>query len=215
MADLNITCPACGKITAVSEYIGEAALACPACGQSIPIVKAVRPAGPKLRLQSAAAPAPAAPVAAAPSDTLNTISRQPAASLLSQQDARRIRRQRLRIVASWLLFILLTAGLYFLRYLPGWPDLPLDTLKLYGRIAIGAAYLIIIILALRDNMVNGLLALLVPFYPFYYLYFFSSALWLRAAVGSLLVIFGFDTLIWLQAVLTAVYDRIQYWIKNV
>ncbi|MBI2437336.1 MAG: hypothetical protein HYV36_00775, partial [Lentisphaerae bacterium] len=95
-----------------------------------------------------------------------------------------------------------------------WPFLPRETLKYYGKLAIACAYFFSIGLALRDNMFDGLLSIVVPIYPFYYLFMLSGAVLTRALVGALLAVFGYDTLIvlngWTIKVIDAISRRIQH-----
>jgi len=131
------------------------------------------------------------------------------------RDTHRVQAHALSVWLSALIFLVLAGGLAYIRFYGGWPGIPLETLKWYGMLAIAAAYLFVIGLALRDNMFDGLLAIAVPLYPFYYLFFSSSALFTRALVGALLVAFGYDTLLYLQGWAAGVVDAVNHWIRHV
>lgn len=131
------------------------------------------------------------------------------------RDTHRVQAHTLRIWLSALLFLVLAGGGVYIRFYGGWPGLPLETLKCYGMLAVAAAYLFVIGLALRDNMFDGLLAIVVPLYPFYYLFFSSGAVFTRAVVGALLVAFGYDTLLYLQGWANVVIDAVRLWISSV
>lgn len=194
-------------------------MACPACGQMM--VMPERPPGkiglglkrrapPRSREQVVHMdmPEPAENGAAAPLPA----ARRPANTA---RDIGRIRVNALRVWLSTVLFLALAGGLAYIRFYGGWPGMPLETLKLYGMLAIAAAYLFVVGLALRDNMFDGLLAIVVPLYPFYYLFFCSSAVFLRALVGALLVAFGYDTLLYLQGCAIGLVDAVKFWMKRV
>ena len=131
------------------------------------------------------------------------------------RDNHRVKANLLKVWLSTLIFLVLAGGLAYIRFYGGWPGMPLETLKWYGMLAIAVAYLFIIGLALRDNMFDGLLSIVVPLYPFYYLFFSSSALFTRALVGALLVVFGYDALLYFQGWAAGVIDAVNYWIRNV
>ncbi|MDP2991545.1 MAG: hypothetical protein Q8O57_13375 [Kiritimatiellota bacterium] len=136
-------------------------------------------------------------------------------SAVLARDAHRVQAHALRAWLSALIFLVLAGGLAYIRFYGSWPGLPLETLKWYGILAVAAAYLFIIGLALRDNMFDGLLSIVVPLYPFYYLFFSSSALFTRALVGALLVAFGYDTLLYLQGWADGIIDAVNHWIRHV
>jgi len=132
-----------------------------------------------------------------------------------KRDLARQSRHRLLITATWLLFIVLAAALVYARFFSGIPGLAPALLKKYGMIAVGIAYLASIALALKDNMFDGLLAVVVPFYPFYYLFFSSGSMLFRALTAALLAAFGYDCLVLLQALAQQLYARILFWMQHV
>lgn len=216
MADILLTCPACGKQTSVSEYVSEDTAACHACGKAIPIPQRRQAADGKLKLR--------APAETQTSPTWPSIGtglpltpggQQRKLSAGTRRDLRRVKTNRAIQALSWVVFIVLAAAMYYIRFRGGLPGVPPATLKLAGLVAIGIAYLVIIIMALRDNMFDGLLAIVVPCYPFYYLFFFSSALFLRAVVAALLVGFGYDLGLFLQENWLRLYNGINYWMQHV
>lgn len=133
---------------------------------------------------------------------------------IARSDTHRVHAHASQAWLSALVFLVLATGLVYIRFYGGWPLLPLETLKWYGLLAIAAAYLLIIGLALRDNMFDGLLAIVVPLYPFYYLFFSSSAIFMRALVGALLVAFGYDTLLYLQGWAAVVIAAVRLWMQR-
>lgn len=132
----------------------------------------------------------------------------------SRPDASRVRQYHIRIAVGWLVFIGLGAALIYIRFFAGLPDIAPDLLKRYGMIAVGLIYLASIFLALKDNMFDGLLAIIVPFYSLYYLFFVSGSILLRALGAALLAAFGFDCLLLLQHIALKYFDKVSYWIQH-
>lgn len=139
----------------------------------------------------------------------------PPGSFFHRRDSSRRLRQNILFMAGWLFFIVLGGGLLYIRFLSGLPGLAPDLLKQYGMIAVGLAYLASIFLAIRDNMFDGLLAIVVPFYPFYYLFFKNGSVFFCALAAALLAAFGFDCLLFLQNISLKLMDRVAYWIQHV
>lgn len=135
--------------------------------------------------------------------------------LFQKRDSSRTRWHNLRLAASWLFFIALGGSLIYVRFFSDLPGVSPDLLKQYGMIAVGAAYLVSIFLAIKDNMFDGLLAIVVPFYPFYYLFFTCGSIFLRVLTAALLVAFGFDCLLLLQNIALKMMDRTSYLIRHI
>ncbi|MCG2658691.1 MAG: hypothetical protein L6437_00405, partial [Kiritimatiellae bacterium] len=188
-------------------------MVCTACGQAMAL-PARKPGKPGLELKRREPPR--SREQAIPTDAPESADNVPALpSLVARRstslarDTHRVQAHALSVWLSALIFLVLAGGLAYIRFYGGWPGIPLETLKWYGMLAIAAAYLFVIGLALRDNMFDGLLAIAVPLYPFYYLFFSSSALFTRALVGALLVAFGYDTLLYLQGWAAGVSDAVR------
>ena len=188
-------------------------MTCPACGQAMALperkpgklgLELKRRAPPRPREQAVKVNVPGS------ADNVYAVCR----SASTARDINRIKANTLRVWLSTLVFLALAGGLAYIRFYGGWLGVPLETLKLYGMLAIAAAYLFIIGLALRDNMFDGLLSIVIPLYPFYYLFFSSSVVFMRALVGALLVAFGYDTLLYLQGWAVGVLDSVNHWIQN-
>ncbi len=220
MADIILTCPACGKQTPVSEHVSHRTVSCQACQQAIPMPERQRSPDSKLKLRSLAethiAPIPTPPSDDAGNRLPTAGGRRPRTMAAgSRRDIRRIKISRMMQWLSWLVFVALATAMYLIRFQLDLPGISPATLKTAGLVAVGIAYLVGIAAALRDNMFDGLLAIVVPLYPFYYLLLITNALFLRAIVAALLVGFGYDLMMFLQAGWTRVYNGINYWIQNV
>ena len=211
MADIPVACPACGVAQTVSEFATAQTFPCLNCGR--PIARPQRePARSRLTLKKSPPPIKSAPDA----DGLGPKpDRQADGPRRGYVGAGRPSLASLKGRLAFLLFLVLTAGLTAIRFGGGWPGLPVETLQTWGRLAVAAAYLFIIGLALRDNMFDGLLSIVIPLYPFYYLYVTSGAVLTRAVVGALLAASGYDTLIFLQAWATRLGGAIHHWIQTV
>ncbi|MDO9541729.1 MAG: hypothetical protein Q7J98_05345 [Kiritimatiellia bacterium] len=136
-------------------------------------------------------------------------------SFFHKRDSSRRLWQNIRLAGGWLFFIVLGGGLIYIRFFSGLPGVAPDLLKQYGMIAVGIMYLVSIFFAIKDNMFDGLIAIVVPFYPFYYLFFICGSIFLRAFTAVLLVAFGFDCLVLLQSIALKLMDRVSSWIQHV
>jgi hypothetical protein len=63
-------------------------------------------------------------------------------------------------------------------------------------------------------MFDGLLSLVVPLYPFYYLFAKASAPFLRAVTAAVLLVFGKDLLAKVQVWANTLFEIINHWIRN-
>jgi len=217
MADIILTCPKCGKPTSVSEYIAEKTATCHACGQALSIPKQPNSSGGRLKLRKRADKSTITTIPTWPSTGAGNgipVAAMGQQSRMLTRDLRRVRFNRIIQSLSWLVFIALAAVLIFIRFRHGLPAVPLDTIKQWGLIAIGIFYLVTIIMAVRDNMFDGLLSIVVPFYPFYYLFFISNFIFLRAIVAALLVAFGLDLGVFMQTIWLQMYNNVNYWIQH-
>ncbi|MCA1809347.1 MAG: hypothetical protein ABR497_08505 [Kiritimatiellia bacterium] len=214
MADVILECPQCRRQTVVSEHVSEKNVPCSGCGALLPLQKQSAPSRFKLRKPPAAPPsaepAVAAPLAAV--EHTRTEDRRDSAYL--KRDVQRVRRRVWMQRLSWVGFLLLAGGLYYLRFKAHLPAATAAQVQQGGLIALAVMYVLVIMMALQDNMFDGLLALAVPFYPLYYLFNISGAVFVRALTGALLVGFGYDALNLLQEMLTNLFDVINVWIRS-
>lgn len=225
MADIKAKCDKCGKEILISEYAAVQTLPCQ-CGGTIAIE---RPAveGREFRLKSTAELHSEKQVE---KERLFTpLSEQraedsPHMQVRSAASARRMARERRRekissvkLKLSIALFVLLGAAAGYFRYKYGPVHMPrgeFEKILSYGLWALGAAYLLGIIIALKDNMFDGLLAIVVPFYSFYYLFAVSTAIFVKAIVGALLIGFGYDGALFLQKYSQIVFNYVNSWIRS-
>lgn len=216
MADISLTCSECGKTIKVSEYISKKTIQCNSCGHELPIPEQKKSAT-RIGLKQQEKPKETdIPIESATIDkpTSAIPSRGLRKSSFQVHDRKRVKINAFMLAVSWVVFVLLAAGLAYIRFYRGWPGVPLEDIKQYGLIALGISYLLITILAIKDNMFDGLLCVVVPMYPFYYLFMVSGHVYLRAVVGAMLVMSGYDLTIFLQLWFDVLYNKITYMIRN-
>lgn len=236
MADITIICGSCGNRISVSEFVEAEFLTCLKCKTAVPIPKE-KPAGteatrPKLSVK-ADEPAPP-PAAAAPPEKkrrwLGSRSKvHPAASLVSTSPEtvqakmpsyrRRVRQRRRHSwgskAAPWILFIILTLVLVYLRYWPG--ALPQQqTLRLiHGSIAaLALIHVTVIVYAFGEDPFQGVLCALIPFYTIYFLFTQADQYSLRAVAAALLIAFGWDTSIAIRETWLSFYRNTNAWLQD-
>ena len=76
------------------------------------------------------------------------------------------------------------------------------------------AYVAIVIAAIKDNMFDALLCLVVPLYVFYYIIAVSSAVYLRAVVAALLIGFGYDFSMFAKTQSEKAISAVDAWIRE-
>lgn len=133
--------------------------------------------------------------------------------------AREHRRQNmttLTLVGSWAMFLLLGSGLAYFRFVYApvniAPALFAD-IRNFAVLAIVICYIITVLMALKDDVFQGLLSLAIPMYPFYYLFAESATVFFRSAVAALLAGFGYDFCISMRDVAVHVFDFVNRWIQ--
>ena len=119
------------------------------------------------------------------------------------------------LVASWIVFFVVGGISAFLRYggTSGTADIT-NIMMEYGKWVVLVIYLFIVLAAFKDAVFQGILALLIPFYGFYWLFFVSDAFMMRALVGGLLAGLGQDFCIWFNEVTQSTMVKVQTWIGS-
>lgn len=217
MADIVLTCPKCSNQATISEHIAQKAIPCPACGEAIPVPERKKPATLILKREKTRnTPSTIFTRLSSTAEAREAVLVKPSAKKpqFLARDLRRVKRHKVIRGLGWLAFGMLTIACGYFRFVHQPPQLPLATVKLYGMIAIGIVYLLCILLALKDNMFDGLLAIVVPMYPFYYIFFVSGAVFVRALAGALLIAFGLDLLLVIQVEFRELVDKINYWLRH-
>ena len=115
---------------------------------------------------------------------------------------------------AWAVFILLGAGMYFVRYRGILPGEYLRTMITWGPYVVLGIHVMLVLRAFQDSIFHGILALLVPLYSFYWLFAVSDDFLIRAVVAGLLVGLGQDSAIFYQQVLSEVMANVNQWISS-
>lgn len=216
MADIRLVCPHCGKEMFVSEHVSVPSLPCAACKKDIPMAgpaKAVASLGLKKQpvpeeqaaeTQQPQSAAPVRPVEGRSAKRAAWRSRQNRKAMLSS----------LHLALSIILFVVLAAAAAAFRFWYAPRYLPSLNVQYYGVWIIAMAYVAIVIAAIKDNMFDALLCLVVPLYVFYYIIAVSSAVYLRAVVAALLIGFGYDFSMFAKTQSEKAISAVDAWIRE-
>ncbi len=200
MADISIACPHCGQETVVSEYVDPESMACPSCGQKLALPEEVLAARPRAKEK----PKPRVSVHGVSAEDGQPVLPEEvgvtASMATGDRAKRRKRRQRKPRLAALVpsgpvlivLFVIVTGILCMLRYSGALSGTDKEFLIKIGTGALLIGHLAVTVDAFSDNAMHGLLCLCVPCYSIYFLYAVSDSLFLRFAVGILLLPFGLD-----------------------
>jgi hypothetical protein len=121
----------------------------------------------------------------------------------------------LRNVAIWwVVFILIGAAMYALRYKDVLSPAYLRMLIQYGPYILLCIHIGLVLMALKDAIFQGILCLLIPCYSFYWLYMICDNFAVRAVVAGLLVGIGLDSLEFYQEVFNKVYNSVSDFINS-
>ncbi|MCX7591828.1 MAG: hypothetical protein N2255_09395 [Kiritimatiellae bacterium] len=209
MADIDIVCGNCGTVTTVSEVADLTDFKCRVCGQKLqkPEVS-VSAAEPRLRFKD-----PERVIEEAGPQTESP----PVWRFHQQVSAIRHPRRKARFgyhLGSWAVFLVLAAVMGLMRYTNFFPSVCKNYLRIYGPWIIVFFHLLIVVQAFKDNMLQGTLCLLVPFYSFYYLLILSDDFYLRALVMGVLVGIGQDSAVFYQKHTSRIVQFISDWISR-
>jgi DNA-directed RNA polymerase subunit RPC12/RpoP len=223
MADIKINCSKCGVENIVSEYAEVNSIECRACGNKISIEKKNNKKIISIRKEAS----PVEPENLKGEKIVNQLLKEddaatllnaatlPEKSVFRKQERKQLRKHKSFIYIMWLLFLILAGlGVYNRFYSLIIPNITPDQFKEYGLISIGGLYLICVAVAIKDNMFDGLLSIVVPFYCFYYLFDKSSSAFLRAITAAFLITFGFDLALLIQQQALLLFDNISHWIAT-
>ena len=189
MADVIVECSHCGKKTAVSEYVDHGMAVCPACGAKLDV--------PRREVIGPTAPARQEPSGQKPA-TPSPLERSTVTAFRAVSD-RRKKFGRRRQIISWSpgpitlisIFILGTLILSLLRFV----FLPPGDMAAFAKIGVlclMVGHFTVVVDAFCENMMFGLLSLVLPGYSLFYLYTQCDSYVLRLAVGIMIIPFGMD-----------------------
>jgi len=188
MADILVTCEQCGAETAVSEYVDPALATCRACGEklNVPYAEMNAPRPPPQHQQEKPQTGP------------NPLERSTVAAA-NVAKARRSRvRKRKRVISwspsvftIWIIFVVGTLLLCLLRY---WLFQESDRKVLIhgGLVCMFVLHMTVVVDAFAEDILTGVLCLIVPGYSLFYLFTMCDSYILRLGVGVLMIPFGMD-----------------------
>jgi len=206
MADIELTCARCGETVTVSEFVDVSSLSCRTCGAPL----AGTPVGrerPKLKTVKAP-PTDAQAEAEAPAREWRYH------EIMSKAPPPRPRARVSRHIVSWTVFVVLGGSMGILRYANILAAGDLSLFITVGPIIVLAFYVFIILRAFRDDIFHGILSVIIPGYPLYYLFLISDDFYLRAVVAGLLAGCGQDTLQVVQGYLSDGISAVNAWIAS-
>ncbi len=222
MPDIDLTCPDCSTVTTLSEFVNESKLICRKCKKKLQkpgaLAAAVAAAAAKNEHAEFTPPAPTQsglrlakrkrdyiePAVDAVSVMETLRAKQPHTAedqdleLRPQVEENRSRINHAAIATA--IFVVLGGGMGYLRY--GGNVLPPDILDMsieYSWIVFLVFHAFVVLKSMTDNMLQGILCLLVPGYSLFYLFTISDNFYLRAVLAGLLVGIGQDTAAQLSA----------------
>ncbi len=226
MADITITCQNCGNVITVSEYVSADFLVCMKCQTkvAIPSREVIAPVTQKLKVMAEKPPEPPPPV---PVPDKKGKKKSGKTTSEAPRDVRQFlpkarKRVRNRQVSNfqvrvlpWLLFFLLSIVLGVVRFVPGILDAAtLKTVISGGVIVLTFLYITVICYAFSDDSFFGILCLIIPGYPLYYLFIQSDQMVFRGVMAALMVAFGWDTALAAADLWSSMYASISHWIAT-
>lgn len=211
MADLQLTCTRCFTVTTVSEFVDDSALVCRSCG-----AKLVRPARDEATAKKKHKVSAERPGAETNGDAIGYAEGNPAELWPGGRKAPRSRKKG-RVVHHWYalaLFVVFGGAMGYLRYGGALDAGRMELLHTYAAPAAIVLHLLIVLKAFEDQVFQGILCLLVPFYSLYYLFAVSDAVYIRALVGGVLVGIAQDAAEVIQTEFFRICEFIRAWIAR-
>ena len=229
MADINLTCPSCGKTRVVSEFTDRSQLKCKHCGAAFgpasPDEEAARAAetarpGLKVALRrtqsNAGTPASAgtAPVEARP---MPVPQKDGPTNLRDRAVRPELRKERRPISHAWIaaaIFVLFGGAMWYLRYRAALPARYLNFSVEYAWLVVIGIHVAIVLRAMAESIFQGILCLLIPGYSLYYLFAVTDAFYMRAIVAGVLVGIGQDAVLRMNEHAIHVTSLVHSWIAH-
>ncbi len=117
-------------------------------------------------------------------------------------------------IIAWIIFIALGTIMYFIRYKGFLLDnRQLDIMKTYAPRVFLGFNILIILKAFSDNILQGILTLLIPGYSIIYLLFISDDFYARAVFAGLMVGMGEDAWLTIHDYAMSIYNTITNWLS--
>ncbi len=206
MADIEIKCPQCGNITTVSEFAELEYINCKSCNSQIPVDKDANQESekPKLRLKK-------------DKKQYDNVDDEKNVDPYFQPPKPGKAKSDFSIaqhIIAWIIFIALGTLMYFIRYKGFLLDSrQLDIMKTYAPLVFLGFNILIILKAFSDNILQGILTLLIPGYSIIYLLFISDDFYARAVFAGLMVGMGEDAWLAIHDYALGIYTIITNWLS--
>jgi hypothetical protein len=227
MADLIITCPTCGNTIPVSEFVDADRLFCMKCKTKIQVPERItepRAVAQRLKLSVEKPPESTRPPEPTPKDgkKKKSLFKTPEQNDVHQylpKAKKKIKKRQATVfeakVLPWLLFILLSLILSWLRYWPGaLQDDILSALISGGVWVLLFLHITVVCYAFGDDSFYGILCLIIPGYSLYYLFIQADQMILRSTMAALMIAFGWDAVLAAQQLWAEVYATVSLWIAT-
>ncbi len=117
-------------------------------------------------------------------------------------------------LVSWLVFVLLGAGMWMLRYGDVLDARYLNLLIEYGPWSVLIIHGALVLMAFQDNIFQGILTLLIPGYSLYWLFAVCDFFLVRAIVAGLMVGIGQDSAAFYQHHFNEIVMIVRRWIES-
>jgi hypothetical protein len=227
MADLIITCTTCGNTIPVSEFVDPDRLFCMKCKTKIQVPERItEPSTVAQRLKLTVEKPPEPPPPPMPPQGGKKIKKSLFKSS-EQNDVRqylpkakkRIQKRRATLfeakVLPWLLFIVLSLILSWLRYWPGALQTDILSALISGGVwVLLFIHITVVCYAFGDDAFYGILCLIIPGYSLYYLFIQADQMILRSTMAALIIAFGWDAILAAQQLWAEVYATVSLWIAT-
>jgi len=210
MTDVQMTCSKCGKVVRVSQYVKADSLTCPACGT--PIQKIMdgtipRPGHKKLRLREK-------PAEFNTTETTKDDSEWSYHEMMEKVPHSDEKRRHMKHVwLSILLFLFLGGIAYLLRYHEACAPI-VPYISKFGPYTLILFWIASVSIAFKDDMLQGILCLLIPFYWAYYLFLILDKFYVRAVVAAVLIAVTQDSITFYSDWAAKKYKVANTWIMD-
>jgi len=230
MADINITCPECDTVTVVSEFVDDANLKCISCGITLKKPGAYesgvtdesgkKSPGPETvkRLRMAKENKEYQERKAKEKESLRNImvgsDEDKDVSGLDLRPEVKAKTGISHAMIAGLLFLVLGGIMGYLRYGGILPENIMEMSLKYSWIIFLLFHFVIVLKAMTDNMMQGILSLLIPGYSLYYLFAVSDEFYFRAIVAAVLIGIGQDAAVKLKVHAANIFDSASEFISS-
>lgn len=219
MADVEVLCEQCGSPVILSEYAAMDTISCRGCGAPL----RARPSSPtdsvaeRLRLKQTEPPPDAeegGDATAQPGEESEESTWRFDRYIEQSRGTIKTEAKQTGVIWSWVCFLVLAAAMASIRFLNILPPVYVDMMKVYGPYVAAILHIIVLLMAFKDTIFQGILCLLIPGYSVFYLFLVSDNFWARALIGGLLVGIGFDSAVFYQGVAADVYRSVTDYIAS-